>query len=129
MAEFPSSAVAPPNRISRGPMYPGVPSSPTAGTAVSGCPHWHPGPSSFFSITAFTTVYPGAGLGPAAPAAAGFGAAAGVPGVPGVEGADDDEVSLPDPEPPALPPWAASAAALESESDSVVMRESTSMSQ
>jgi len=74
-------------------------------------------------------VYPGAGLGPAAPAAAGFGAAAGVPGVPGVEGADDDEVSLPDPEPPALPPWAAAAAASESESDSVVMRESTSMPQ
>jgi len=107
-------------------MYPGVPSSPTAGIAVSVCPHRHPGPSSFFSITAFITVYPGAGLGPAAPAAAGFGAAAGVPGVPGVEGADDEEVSLPDPEPPALPPWAAAAAA--SESDSVVMRESTSMS-
>jgi hypothetical protein len=104
VAEFPSSAVAPPNRISRGPMYTGVPSSPTAGTAVSVCPHRHPGPSSFFSITAFTTVYPGAGLGPAAPAAAGFGAAAGVPGVPGVEGADDEEVSLPEPEPPALPP-------------------------
>jgi hypothetical protein len=76
-------------------MYPGVPSSPTAGTAVSVCPHRHPGPSSFLSITAFTTVYPGAGLGPAAP---------GVPGVPGVDGADDEEVSLPDPEPPALPP-------------------------
>lgn len=126
MAEFPSSAVAPPNRISLGPMYPGVPSSPTAGTAVSVCPQRHPGPSSFFSITAFTTVYPGAGLGPAAPTAAGFGAAAGVPGVPGVDGADDDEVSLPDPEPPAL---AAAAAASESESDSVVMRESTSMPQ
>ena len=105
------------------------PPPPTAGTAVSVCPHRHPGPSSFFSITAFTTVYPGAGLGPAAPAAAGFGAAAGVPGVPGVEGADDEEVSLPDPEPPALPPWAAAAAASESESDSVVMRESTSMPQ
>jgi len=108
-------------------MYPGVPSSPTAGTAVSVCPHRQPGPSSFFSITAFTTVYPGAGLGPgpAAPTAAGFGAAAGVPGVPGVDGADD-EVSLPDPEPAAL---AAAAAASESESDSVVMRESTSIPQ
>lgn len=126
MAEFPSSAVAPPNRISLGPMYPGVPSSPTAGTAVSVCPHRQPGPSSFFSITAFTTVYPGAGLGPATPTAGGFGAAAGVPGVPGVDGADDDEVSLPDPEPPAL---ATAAAASESESDSVVMRESTSMPQ
>lgn len=128
MAEFPSSAVAPPNRINRGPMYPEVPSSPTAGTAVSVCPHRHPGPSSFFSITAFTTVYPGAGLGPAAPTAAGFGAAAGVPGVPGVDGADE-EVSLPEPEPPALPPCATAAAASESESDSVVMRESTSMPQ
>jgi len=127
VAEFPSSAVAPPNRISLGPMYPGVPSSPTAGTAVSVCPHRQPGPSSFFSITAFTTVYPGAGLGPgpAAPTAAGFGAAAGVPGVPGVDGADD-EVSLPDPEPAAL---AAAAAASESESDSVVRRESTSIPQ
>jgi hypothetical protein len=63
------------------PMYPGVPSSPTAGTAVSVCPHRHPGPSSFFSITAFTAVYPGAGLGPIAPTGAGFEAAAGVPGV------------------------------------------------
>ena len=124
MAEFPSSAVAPPNRISLGPMYPGVPSSPTAGTAVSVCPHRQPGPSSFFSITAFTTVYPGAGLGPG-PAAAGFGAAAGVPGVPGVDGTDD-EVSLPDPEPAAL---AAAAAASESESESVVKRESTSIPQ
>jgi hypothetical protein len=125
VAEFPSRAVAPPNRISRGPMYPGVPSSPTAGTAVSVCPHLHPGPSSFFSITAFTTVYPGAGFGPAAPAAPGFDAAAGVPGV---DGADDAEVSLPDPEPPAVPPRAA-AVASESQSDSVVMRESTSISQ
>jgi hypothetical protein len=125
VAEFPSSAVAPPNRISRGPTYPGEPSSPTAGTAVSVCPHLHPGPSSFFSITAFTTVYPGAGLGPAASAAARFGAATGVPGV---DGADDEEVSLPDPEPPAAPPRA-TAIASESESDSFVIRESTSISQ
>lgn len=133
MAEFPSSAVAPPKRISRGPTYPGAPSSPTAGTAVSVWPHRHPGPSSFFSIAAFTTVYPGAGLGPAttaADAAAAIAAAAigAAPppapiavGVPGAEG-DAEEVSLPNPPPP--PPC---AAASESESDSVVILESTSI--
>lgn len=70
-------------------------------------PHRHPDPSSFFSITAFTAVYPGAGLGP---------------GAAGVEGADEEEVSLPEPLPSAL-----AVVASESESDSVVMRESTSM--
>lgn len=130
MAELPSSAVAPPKRMRRGPMYPGVPSSPTAGTAVSVCPQRQPGPSSFFSITALTAVYPGAGLGPVAPAAAGAGATVGVPGVDGAEADDDDEVSL------AKPPCAATeaeaaavAAASESESDSVVMRESTSIAE
>ena len=63
-AGFPSSAVAPPNKISLGPKYAGVPSSPTAGTAVSVCPHLGPEPSSFFSIIAFTTVYIGAHRGP-----------------------------------------------------------------
>lgn len=72
-AELPSSAVAPPNSISRGPMYPGVPSSPTAATAVSVWPHLHPGPSSFFSMIAFTTENVGAGLGPAATACASTG--------------------------------------------------------
>jgi len=112
--------VAPPKRISRGPTYPGEPSSPTAGTDVSVWPHRQPGPSSFFSITAFTAVYPGAGLGPV-PAAAGE-----VVGVPGVDGADEEEVvSLPEPLPP--PPSAFAVVASESESDSVVMRESTSI--
>jgi hypothetical protein len=73
------------------------------------------------SITAFTAVYPGAGLGPA-PAADGEAGAA--VGVPGVEGADEEDVSLPEPLPSAL---AAVVVASESESDSVVMRESTSI--
>lgn len=115
VAELPSSAVAPPKSISRWPTYPGEPSSPTAGTAVRVCPHRHPGPSSFLSIAAFTTVYPGAGLGPAAP-----GDAPAAVGVPGVEG-DAEGVSLPLP----LPPRA--AAASESESDSVAIRASTSI--
>lgn len=55
-AEFPSRAVAPPNKISLGPMYPDVPSSPTAATAVNVWPHLGPGPSSFFSKIAFTTM-------------------------------------------------------------------------
>ena len=42
-AEFPSRAVAPPNKIKRGPIYPGVPSSPTAVTAVNVYPHLDPG--------------------------------------------------------------------------------------
>ena len=63
-AEFPSRAVAPPKSINLGPMYPGVPSSPTGGTAVKVCPHLGPGPSSFFSMIAFTTVYAGAHRGP-----------------------------------------------------------------
>jgi hypothetical protein len=109
VAELPSSAVAPPKSISRGPAYPGEPSSPTAGRAVSVCPHRHPGPSSFLSIAAFTTVYPGAGLGPAAEAPA---------AAPGAEG-NAAGVSLP------LPPRA--AAASESESDSVAMRASASI--
>jgi hypothetical protein len=108
VAELPSSAVAPPKSISRGPTYPGEPSSPTVGTAVSVWPHRQPGPSSFLSMAAFTTVYPGAGLGP--------GAAPGV--APAAEG-DAEGVSLP------LPPRA--AAASESESDSVAMRASTSI--
>jgi hypothetical protein len=124
VAELPSSAVAPPKSIRRGPTYPGEPSSPTAGTAVSVCPHRHPGPSSFLSIAASTTVYPGAGLGPAtSPGDAA--AAVGVPGAgAGVDGdadADGDAVgvSLPDTDPPPR--------ASESESDSVAMRESTSI--
>ncbi|XP_062182742.1 disease resistance protein RGA2-like isoform X2 [Phragmites australis] len=36
LAELPSSAVAPPTRISRGPMYPGVPSSRTAAPTAAG---------------------------------------------------------------------------------------------
>lgn len=63
-AEFPSRAVAPPNRMSRGPIYPGVPSSPTGATEVSVWPHLDPGPSSFFSMLAFMTEYDGAGRGP-----------------------------------------------------------------
>ena len=82
-------------------------------------PQRHPGPSSFLSITAFTAVYPGAGLGPDPPTAGEAGAAAGVQGV---DGADEEEVSLPEPR-----PSAAAVVASESESDSVVMRESTSM--
>lgn len=131
MAELPSSAVAPPKSIRRGPTYPGEPSSPTAGTAVSVWPHRHPGPSSFLSIAASTTVYPGAGLGPATgPGDAAAAAAVGVPGGEGDADADGDGdwdgdgdtegVSLPDPDPP--PPRAS-----ESESDSVAMRESTSI--
>lgn len=131
MAELPSRAVAPPKSIRRGPTNPGEPSSPTAGTAVSVCPHRHPGPSSFLSIAASTTVYPGAGLGPAT----GPGDAAAAVGVPGAEGDGDADgdcdgdgdgdavgVSLPDPDPPPPPPRAS-----ESESDSVAMRESTSI--
>jgi len=105
--------------MSRGPTYPGEPSSPTAGTAVSVCPHRHPGPSSFLSIAASTTVYPGAGLGPAT--GPGDAAAAAAVGVPGAEG-EIEGVSLPDPDPPP-PPLRAS----ESESDSVAMRASTSI--
>jgi len=120
VAELPSSAVAPPKSMSRGPTYPGEPSSPTAGTAVSVCPHRHPGPSSFLSIAASTTVYPGAGLGPAT--GPGEAAAAAAVGVPGAEG-DTEGVSLPDPDPPPPPPLRAS----ESESDSVAMRASTSI--
>jgi len=120
VAELPSSAVAPPKSMSRGPTYPGEPSSPTAGTAVSVCPHRHPGPSSFLSIAASTTVYPGAGLGPAT--GPGDAAAAAAVGVPGAEG-DTEGVSLPDPDPPPPPPLRAS----ESESDSVAMRASTSI--
>jgi len=104
--------------MSRGPTYPGEPSSPTAGTAVSVCPHRHPGPSSFLSIAASTTVYPGAGLGPAT--GPGDAAAAAAVGVPGAEG-ETEGVSLPDPDPP--PPLRAS----ETESDSVAMRASTSI--
>lgn len=65
-------------------------------------------------------MYPGAGLGPE-PATAGEAGAA--VGVPGVDGADEEEVSLPEP----LPSAAAAVVASESESDSVVMRESTSI--
>jgi len=122
VAELPSSAVAPPKSIRRGPTYPGEPSSPTAGTAVSVWPHRHPGPSSFLSIAASTTVYPGAGLGPAT----GPGDAAAAVGVPGADGDGDWDgdgdavgVSLPDPDPPPR--------ASESESDSAAMRESTSI--
>lgn len=96
-------------------MYPGEPSSPTAGTAVSVCPQRHPGPSSFLSMAASTTVYPGAGLGPAATAGAADTAASG--------GGETEGVSLPDPP----PDCAAAAAASESESDSVAIRASTSM--
>ncbi|MED6158284.1 hypothetical protein PIB30_031341 [Stylosanthes scabra] len=53
--EFPSRAVAPPNRINCRPMYPGVPSSPTAATVMSVWPHLGLGPSSFFSRIASTT--------------------------------------------------------------------------
>jgi len=105
--------------MSRGPTYPGEPSSPTAGTAVSVCPHRHPGPSSFLSIAASTTVYPGASLGPAT--GPGDAAAAAAVGVPGAEG-ETEGVSLPDPDPPP-PPLRVS----ESESDSVAMRASTSI--
>ncbi|RRT82881.1 hypothetical protein B296_00016811 [Ensete ventricosum] len=44
-----------------------------AATAVSVWPHLHPGPSSFFSMIAFTTEYVGACLGPAATACASTG--------------------------------------------------------
>lgn len=132
MAELPSRAVAPPKSIRRGPTYPGEPSSPTAGTAVSVWPHRHPGPSSFLSIAASTTVYPGAGLGPATgPGDAAGAAAVGVPGADGDGDADGDwdgdavGVSLPDPDPPPPPPPPPRAS--ESESDSVAMRESTSI--
>lgn len=69
--EFPSNAVAPPNKINLGPIYVALPSSPTAGTAVSVWPHRGPGPSSFFSQIAFTTEYVGACLGPATGGASG----------------------------------------------------------
>jgi hypothetical protein len=80
-----------------------------------------PGPSSFLSIAASTTVYPAAGLGPATGAGDAT-AAMGVPDANGDGDADGDGdvvgVSLPD----SLPPRAS-----ESESDSVAMRESTSI--
>lgn len=65
-AELPSSAVAPPNRINLGPMYPLVPSSPMAGMAVIVWPQRQPGPSSWLSGTTLTTEKLGAGLGPTA---------------------------------------------------------------
>lgn len=89
-AELPSSAVAPPKSISRGPMYPGVPSSPTAATAVRVWPHLQPGPSSFLSMTAFTTEYPGAGLGPAATGCASAGGTA-----PGADGDEEGSFGFP----------------------------------
>jgi hypothetical protein len=55
---LPSSAMAPPKSISRGPTYPSEPSSPVAGTVVSVWPHRDPGPSSFLSIVVSTTVLP-----------------------------------------------------------------------
>ncbi|KAF0907779.1 hypothetical protein E2562_020859 [Oryza meyeriana var. granulata] len=96
--------------MSRGPMYPDVPSSPTAGTAMS---VWYPGPSSF-SITTFTTVYPG--VWPRPRRSCSRVSQSYTMGIPSVDGADD-EVSLVNP--PPLPPCTAEAApALESESPS-----------
>ena len=42
-AELRFRVVAPPNKIKRGPIYPGVPSSPTAVTVVNVYPHLDPG--------------------------------------------------------------------------------------
>lgn len=58
-----SSAVAPPKRMSLGPIYPGDPSSPTAATAVNVWPHRGPGLSSFFSMIVLTGKYVGTSPG------------------------------------------------------------------